>query len=387
MTRIRDDVKLDFKDVLIEPKRSTLKSRKEVELCKEYKFLNSHRKFNGVPIFAANMDTVGTKEMAKSLVKHKMATTLHKHLTVPDMVKIYLETPVDELQYIWFSIGVLPGDLEKFRIFYNSISENDLKKVSNNPPNVCIDVANGYTEIFLGFIEDFRSEFYSCPIMAGNVVTSEMTQELLLRGADIVKTGIGPGSACSTREKTGVGYPQLSAILECADAAHGLDGHVCADGGITCPGDLAKAFGAGADFVMMGGVFAGHVECADRSPQSFFYDPEKTPAYPEDKKELTDEDIELIVRHKSIYLMPFYGMSSKKANEKYGSGLKNYRASEGRELLVPVKGYVSDTVQEYLGGLRSACTYAGARRLKDLPKCTTFIRVNRQLNESLKSYE
>ena len=107
-------------------------------------------------------------------------------------------------------------------------------------------------------VAQVRAEFPNHTILAGNVVTGEMVEELILSGADIIKVGIGPGSVCTTRKKTGVGYPQLSAVLECADAAHGLGGHIISDGGCTCPGDVAKAFGAGADFVMMGGMLAGH---------------------------------------------------------------------------------------------------------------------------------
>jgi GMP reductase len=218
---------------------------------------------------------------------------------------------------------------------------------------VCIDVANGYTEAFVRFVEKFRESHPKLTIMAGNVVTGEMTEELILSGADIVKVGIGPGSVCTTRNMTGVGYPQLSAVIECADAAHGLDGRICADGGCSAPGDIAKAFGGGADFVMLGGMFAGHAECAG---------------------EVVEQDGERYQR--------FYGMSSRAAMEKYAGGVADYRAAEGREVLVKIRGPLANTVQEILGGVRSACTYVGARTLKEFTKRTTFVRVSSRSGES-----
>tara|TARA_R110002110_G_scaffold143724_4_gene332614 strand:- start:389 stop:1069 length:681 start_codon:yes stop_codon:yes gene_type:complete len=212
---------------------------------------------------------------------------------------------------------------------------------------LCIDVANGYSQRFATTVEQIREKYPELIIIAGNVVTGEMTEELILSGADIVKVGIGPGSVCTTRIKTGVGYPQLSAIIECADAAHGLGGHIIADGGCSSSGDVAKAFGAGADFVMLGGMLAGHDEGGG---------------------EVVDGNVQ------------FYGMSSDTANIKHFGGLKDYRSSEGRTVRLPYKGAIKDTVQDILGGIRSACTYAGARKLKDLSKCTTFIRVNNQYN-------
>jgi GMP reductase len=183
-----------------------------------------------------------------------------------------------------------------------------------------------------------------------------MTQELILRGADIIKVGIGPGSVCTTRIQTGVGYPQLSAIIECADAAHGLGGHIIADGGCVCPGDVAKAFGAGADFVMLGGMLAGHDEGGGQIYEDFTYTPKKL-------------------------FVEFYGMSSNTAMEKHHGGVAEYRSSEGRTVRIPYKGAIKSTILDILGGLRSTCTYVGAPTLKQLSKCTTFIRVNKQYND------
>ncbi|WP_299126212.1 GMP reductase [uncultured Winogradskyella sp.] len=341
--RIEHDIKLGFKDVMIRPKRSTLKSRSQVTLERSFAFLNSTATWKGVPIMAANMDTVGTFEMALALADQKLFTAIHKHYSTEQWNSFLSKAPEGIEDYIAISTGSGNDDLKK------------LKAVFNNNPKlkfICIDVANGYSEHFADFVQQTREQYPEKVIIAGNVVTGEMVEQLLLSGADIVKVGIGPGSVCTTRVKTGVGYPQLSAIIECADAAHGLGGQIISDGGCATPGDVAKAFGAGADFVMLGGMFAGHTESGG----------------------------ELILRHGEQYKQ-FYGMSSSTAMDKYVGGVADYRASEGKTVEVPFKGDVKDTLQDILGGLRSTCTYVGAQRLKELTKRTTFIRVAEQENQ------
>ncbi|XP_011886759.1 PREDICTED: GMP reductase 1 isoform X2 [Cercocebus atys] len=283
MPRIDADLKLDFKDVLLRPKRSSLKSRAEVDLERTFTFRNSKQTYSGIPIIVANMDTVGTFEMAAVMSQHSMFTAIHKHYSLDD-----------------------------WKLF-----------ATNHP---------------------------EC-LQAGNVVTGEMVEELILSGADIIKVGVGPGSVCTTRTKTGVGYPQLSAVIECADSAHGLQGHIISDGGCTCPGDVAKAFGAGADFVMLGGMFSGHTECAGE-----------------------------VIERNGRKLKLFYGMSSDTAMKKHAGGVAEYRASEGKTVEVPYKGDVENTILDILGGLRSTCTYVGAAKLKELSRRATFIRVTQQHN-------
>ncbi|WP_348797101.1 GMP reductase [Flavobacterium adhaerens] len=341
--RIEADLKLGFKDVMIRPKRSTLKSRSEVSLEQNFKFLHSTTSWTGIPIMAANMDTVGTFEMAKALAKEKLFTAIHKHYT-PQEWSIYLRNvPDDFYNYIAVSTGTGKEDSKKIS---EIITANPQLKF------ICIDVANGYSEHFVQFLKQTRKQYPDKVIIAGNVVTGEMVEELLLAGADIVKVGIGPGSVCTTRVKTGVGYPQLSAIIECADAAHGLGGHIISDGGCITPGDVAKAFGAGSDFVMLGGMLAGHAESGG-------------------------EMIEI----EGQKFRQFYGMSSTTAMDKHVGGVAEYRASEGKTVQVPYKGKVINTVLDILGGLRSTCTYVGASRLKELTKRTTFIRVSEQENQ------
>jgi len=346
--RIEEELKLDFSDVLIRPKRSTLTSRSEVDLEREYVFYHSGLHYRGIPIIAANMDTVGTMEMARALARHGVSAALHKHYKDADLAAFFKARGRSKAgeggSVVFYSMGITEADYRKFRRV--EAATGDLIQY------VCVDVANGYTKSFVSFLQKLRKNYPKITIMAGNVVTGEMTEELILDGADIVKVGIGPGSVCTTRKMTGVGYPQLSAIIECADAAHGLGGLICADGGCTSAGDLAKAFGGGADFVMLGGMLAGHDECMG---------------------EVVDGDGGRKVR--------FYGMSSRTAMEKYSGGVSDYRASEGKEVLLDYRGPIEVTVREILGGVRSACTYVGARRLKELSKRTTFVRVARQLNE------
>jgi GMP reductase len=334
--RIETEIKLDYKDVLLRPKRSVLGSRKEVNLSREFTFRNCKQGWAGVPVVAANMDHVGTVKMAKALSDFNMLTCLHKYITVDDTATTLSSVPSANSA---ISIGLHDSDLHRLE---------DLVNEHRFITFICIDVANGYSERFSKYVKKVRSMYPDKVIIAGNVVTGEMTEELILNGADIVKVGIGPGSVCTTRIQTGVGYPQLSAVIECADAAHGVGGHIMADGGCTCPGDVAKAFGAGADFVMLGGMLAGHAECSGEEIDGY---------------------------------KQFYGMSSSTAMNKYSGGVANYRSSEGKCVKVPYKGPVSETVKSILGGLRSACTYTGARTIKQMPKCATFVRVNQQSNE------
>ncbi|MDV7188498.1 GMP reductase [Lutibacter sp. TH_r2] len=341
--RIEQGLKLGFKDVMIRPKRSTLSSRSEVTLDRKFTFKHSNHKWNGVPIMAANMDTVGTFEMARALANHKLFTAIHKHYTIDQWNKFINSLSKKETDYIAVSTGTGKSDSKKIATIFE---QNPQLKF------ICIDVANGYSEHFVNFVKDTRDKYPDKVIMAGNVVTGEMVEELILAGADMVKVGIGPGSVCTTRVKTGVGYPQLSAIIECADAAHGLGGQIISDGGCKIPGDIAKAFGGGADFVMLGGMLAGHTESGGQMV------------------EVDGEKMKL-----------FYGMSSETAMNKHTGGVAEYRASEGKTVKIPYRGDVDATVQDFLGGLRSTCTYVGAKRLKELTKRTTFIRVQEQHNE------
>ena len=361
--RIEDDIKLDFKDVLIRPKRSTLSSRKEVELVKSYKFKHSGYQYEGIPIMAANMDGVGTVKMAQALNKHRLFTCLVKSYNVD--IENFSDLRVAKDNYA-VSTGTSDEDFRNLKAVVTGLGAQF----------ICIDIANGYSEHFGNFVERVRKQFPDKTIIAGNVVTADMTQELILRGADIVKVGIGPGSVCTTRIQTGVGYPQLSAIIECADAAHGLGGHIIADGGCTCPGDVAKAFGAGADFVMLGGMLAGHNEGGGEVVRKYYTTGEQFIA---GENRLGVLEYQPVIINKDY--IQFYGMSSDTAMNKHHGGVAEYRSSEGRTVEIAHKGNVKDTILDLLGGLRSTCTYVGAHSLKQLSKCTTFIRVNRQIND------
>ena len=381
--RIEEDMKLDYKDVLIRPKRSTLGSRKEVDLHRGYTWRNwqpeemsmesirpEDRHWRGIPIMAANMDGVGTFAMADKLAEAQVFTCLVKTYSVNELVGYFdAEENVnhERTNYVAMSIGITDRDHQKFRDVY--------EQTGDKLRYVCIDVANGYSNRFRDFVAEFRRLYPHIVIIAGNVVTGEMTEELILAGADIVKVGIGPGSVCTTRIQTGVGYPQLSAVIECADAAHGLGGHIIADGGCTCPGDVAKAFAGGADFVMLGGMLAGHDEGGGEVITKIYETNEVT--------KTDDGFFESVYEEKQF--VQFYGMSSESANDKHFGGLKDYRSSEGRTVLVPYRGPVAKTVQEILGGVRSACTYTGAMKLKQLSKCATFIRCSQTHNSVYES--
>ena len=346
MTKIEYEELLDYSDVLIRPKRSTMKSRNDVEIERSFKFKWSKIEWKGVPLIAANMDTTGTFEVYDVLSQYKIVTALHKFYTKDDFLN---KTNLDSNMFM-VSTGISQSDFTRLTEILSVVECNW----------ICIDIANGYLSSLVDFCKKVRNMFPDKILVAGNVATREMVEELLINGqVDIVKVGIGPGSACTTRLKTGVGVPQLSAVLECSDAAHGLGGWIIADGGITCPGDVSKAFGACADFVMMGGQFAGH----DQNPGDVI---EKiAPGHPNNLKKFKR----------------FHGMSSKRAMETHYGKMEKYRSSEGRELIIPYKGDLNNTVLDYLGGIRSTCTYIGATSIKNMGKCTTFVKVSRQLNK------
>ena len=345
---IEDDIKLDYSDVLIRPKRSTLTSRFDVELKRTYTFYHSNKEWTGIPIMASNMDTTGTFKMHEELSLHGMITCIARHYNKDG-------THYDKDGTHWYraerrnKLCAMSGISDK-EIF-------ELVTISNTQPDISfigLDVANGYTINFVESIKKLRKHLPESTIIAGNVVTADMTAELILAGADIVKIGVGSGSVCTTRIKTGVGYPQLSAVMECADAAHGIGGHIIADGGCNSSGDIVKAFAAGADFVMIGGLLAGHDEC---DSEYVFEDDNPEPVG-----------------------MEFYGMASKTAMDRHGHPNREYRGEEGKTVMIKYNGPVRDTVIDILSGIRSACTYVGAKRLKDLTKCTTFVRVNNTHN-------
>ena len=339
-----EDPLLDFSDVLIKPSLSYLESRNDVNLVREFEFHHSEYMMENIPVIAANMDTVGTMDVFKVLHRHKIMTFFHKFITTEEYFqnKKLLEQNPD-----YFAITIGMGEKEL----------NRLKEISKKLTfkAICVDVANGYMDKFVSFCTQVRQEFPEHIIFAGNVVCSEMTRRLILEaGVDVVKVGIGGGSACTTRIKTGVGVPQLSAVQDCAKAAHEFGAHIISDGGITCPGDLAKAFGAGADFVMIGGQFAGH----DQNPGD-------------------------VIEEEGQKYKLFYGMSSEHAMKKNYNGVNRYRTSEGRCIRIKYKGDMNETVSDFLGGLRSTCTYIGCENLEEMPEIVNFVRVGKQFNNSL----
>ncbi len=352
--RILDDVKLDYQDVLLRPKRSTLMSRKDVLLERSFTFYHSPKKWTGIPIMTANMATCGTFEMARIFSKYKMITTFHKYYTVKEY-KNFFKT-FHHPDYICYTLGIRDRDLKQLKL----MKKNGLLDEFSF---ICLDVPNGYLQNFLETIKEVRK---ICPkhiLIAGNVVTNEMTEEIILAGADIVKIGIGPGSVCTTRRMTGVGYPQLSAVIECADSAHGVAnergvGRIIADGGQQHTSDIAKAFCGGADFNMCGSLFSGFEQSGGETIEK-------------DGKKYKE----------------YFGSSSNKALKEHYGKKEIHRASEGRYVLMPHKGDILEFIQDMMGSLRSTATYIGARQLKEFPKRATFIKVNRQLNTNLEQFD
>lgn len=339
---IETDLKLDFRDVLIRPKRSVLTSRSEVKITRTFRFRHAPGSWTGLPLIASNMDTIGTFKMAASLSQFQALVAVHKYYSVPNLIQFFQS---EDSHHAFFTIGTSSDDWQKLAEVKRQVAI----------PMVNIDVANGYTQQFLDAVTKLRDDNPETVIMAGTVVTAEMTEALIIAGADIVRVGIGSGSVCTTRDLTGVGYPQLSAVIECADAAHGLKGLVCSDGGCVVPGDIVKAIGGGADFVMLGGMLAGHTEC---------------------EGEIILDNI----NGQESKRMVFYGMSSETAMDKHHGGVADYRAAEGKTVTVPFKGEVKETINTISGGIRSAMTYIGAEHLKEITKRTTFIMVNAQRN-------
>lgn len=352
--RILDDVKLDYGDVLLRPKRSTLKSRKDVLLERSFTFYHSPKKWTGLPIMTANMATCGTFEMARILSKHKMITTFHKYYSVKDYGKFF--KTFNNPDFICYTLGIRENDIKQLKLMKN-------KKLLEKFSFICLDVPNGYLQNFLEVIKEVRK---MCPkhiIIAGNVATNEITEEIILAGADIVKIGIGPGAVCTTRRMTGVGYPQLSAVIECSDSAHGVAnergvGRIIADGGQQHPSDLAKAFCGGADFNMCGSLFSGFEQSGGKT----------------------------IIKNGNKF-KEFFGSSSNKAMKEFYGKKDDHRASEGRYTLIPHKGDIHGFIQDLMGSLRSTATYIGARQLKEFPKRATFLKVNRQLTSYLEKYD
>ena len=358
MPRINQTPKLDFNQVLIEPKRSNMNSRSEVELHRTFTFSNGYQ-WTGIHIIASNRSTTGTFDVYNTLMQYKILTALHKFYTAEDYLEYKAqceaskgskEPKVFDPNYFMVTTGISDADFESLVYICSVI---DVKWI-------CIDIANGYIPNMLSFCQKVRKSYPNIVIVAGNVATPDMVTTLCTEGGvDIVKCGLGNGSACLTRLKTGVGMPQLSCIMDCGDAAHGLNRYIIGDGGITSPGDLSKAFCGGADFVMLGGVLAGH---------------EENPG----------ELIEKVINGETKKFKLFYGMSSTHAMMKYYGKKNEYRSSEGKVVEVPYRGQMKDTIEDYLGGVRSTCTYIGSKCIKHMSKCTTFVLVSQQLNNIFK---
>lgn len=362
---IVNEEQLDFDDVMIAPQPSCVESRKDVTIVRPYKFKHTGKVIEGNPAMAANMATTGTFEMAREMQKHQMFCALHKHYSAEELIQ-FLENNKKEFgtnDYIFISTGLRKDDFAKLQTVMKTGLCN----------NICLDAPNGYINGFVQHLNRIRTAFPNSIIMAGNIVTPEKTVELIQNGADVVKLGIGSGSACSTRVKTGVGRPQLSTIIDCVSASKRYEGLVCSDGGVQKPADYIKAIGVHADFVMMGGYLAGCSEAGGKLITKLVKSP------------FVDDNCDYIMEERKYKL--FYGMSSEYAQDQHYNGLADYRASEGIKVLTPYKGPVKKTIQDLEGGLRSALTYVGAQDIEEFPHKITFYKVRRQLNRTERTIE
>lgn len=367
MTQILSETYLDYSDILIRPKMGiNLNSRKDVNLQRIFKFKHGGIR-TGLGIFNANMATVGNFAVAKKLLSRGMFATIHKHYSVDEIGHFITDSrnagvPIDNL-FITIGLKNIDGEIEKLK-------ELESKYQWTLSRNICIDAPNFYIQKALDVLARVRSEFPDSVIMAGNIASSDICLKLL-DYADIIKCGIGSGSACLTRKQTGCGTPMVSLILECADIAHSVNGHICADGGIVDIGDICKALCLNADFVMAGGMFAGTDEAEGERQEKHFE---------------TNEIVDGVHVIQTKYFKAYYGMSSEYANNKFAGGMSNYKTSEGRELLIPYTGAIDKILQDISGGIASCCTYIGASSVKHMSKCATIIQVHNQLNKVFEKY-
>ena len=367
MTQILSEVYLDYSDILIRPKMGiNLNSRKDVNLQRLFKFKHGQTR-TGLGVFNANMATVGNFVIAKKLLLKGMFATIHKHYTMDEIGGFITSArqeniPLDNL-FITIGLKNIDDEIQKLK---DLESKYDWK----SPRNICIDAPNFYIQKALDVLSRVRADFPDAVIMAGNIASGDICLKLL-DYADIIKCGIGSGSACLTRKQTGCGTPMVSLILECADIAHSVGGHICADGGIVDVGDICKALCLNADFVMAGGMFAGTDEAEGDVIEKHYETSEIIDGKP-------------VIQTK--YFKQYYGMSSEYANNKFAGGMGNYKTSEGRELLIPYTGALDKILQDITGGIASCCTYIGATSVKHLSKCATIIQVHNQLNKVFEKY-
>ena len=331
---------LDFRHCLIVPTRtSTIRSRSQVKTQTLVHFEKSHQDWIGTPIWTSNMDSTGTIAMYDKIHKYGLVTCFDKNIN-----KDLLENDYDlDRERYSVSTGINIKDIEIIRKVIEKY----------NPKFLCVDVANGYMEKFISTVAYLKTCYPDVIIVAGNVVTPEVIPTIGEAGADIIKLGIGSGSVCTTRIKTGIGCPQLSAILNCHETAHNCGIKIMSDGGIQNPGDICKAYAAGADFVMVGGLLAGHADTTEN-----------------------------VVESNGQKFAEFYGMSSKEANNKYSGGMKHYKAAEGKKVLIPLKDEsITDTIEDILGGVRSCCSYLGAFNPSQIYERSNLIKVEQQVND------
>ena len=340
--KIDREIKLDFKDVLIKPKpSSTPITRADVNLNVNY----GH--FTGVPLIISEMVSIGTYKIAKALKDQNIITFIHKEYSSKEHIEnlSYFE----DTSHIGLSVGIKKNEISKIK---SVLKERSVGFIN-------LHIANAYANLqgIEKTIKSFKDDFPDIPLSAGMVCTPNITKFIAECGADIIRVGLGSGAACKTRSEVGVGFPQLSAVKECKNMADIYKKPIISDGGIVTAGDVAKAIGIGASYVVLGRIVSGSEECDN------------------------------IVEKYGQKYVNFYGLGSTRQYETHGISEKEYRPNEGRELFIPVKGSVNNIINQIKGGLRSACTYVGTTELSELYNNSSFIRVNNQINETMSHYE
>lgn len=337
---------LTFDDVLISPQFSNIKSRKDVDLTTTISDLTLK-----LPIFSAPMDTVSGPEMNEALYDHGAMGCLHRFMSIEENVKQFYES--DRKAVV--SVGL--NDWERVEALY-----------ADGANKFLLDVANGAQMQVVEWVKQFRAKYKNEWLMVGNFASYNTITDFVValnenaHYVDAWRVGIGPGAACTTRIKTGIGVPQLSAIIDCARTGY----DIVADGGIKNAGDVAKALAAGAKAVMLGSMLAGTAE----SPGDLISRPSK--------KQPLSCDMLMMDHFKS-----YRGSASKESYEAQGKS-QDYISAEGESFLVPYKGPVKDVLKDIEGGLRSSFTYVGAKNLNEFQEKAIFVKItNNGMKESI----
>jgi IMP dehydrogenase len=330
-----------FDDVLIVPKFSEVNSRSEVDISTNLRELRFK-----LPVISANMDTVTGDAMSRAMLRNGAQACIHRFGTIEETVDLFQRSHATDLHVSpMVSIGVGSIELQRAKALFDEGAHTYVVDVAHGAQLSVAKQVLALREILGPYVN----------IVAGNFATGESVKHFLEYvgfAVDAIKVGIGPGSACTTRIKTGVGYPQLSAVLDIARTIEQTGVTVIADGGMKTAGDICKAIAAGADMAMLGGMLAG----TEETPGDAF-----------------SPSSELQFNPKNAF-KKYRGSASLESYRDQGKEAK-HRTAEGESFLVPYKGPVADILQDIEGGLRSSLSYVGASNLKEFQRRAEFVRI------------